>query len=249
MEQLLATYGYPFLFAGTFLEGETPLVIASFMAHRGYLSLPIVVLVAFAGSFSADQLFFHLGQTQGMKFLSKRPTWQPKVARINDLLERHGLPLVIGFRFLYGLRTAAPFAIGMSGFPRGRFLVLNAIGATLWAIVLSALGYSLGNVMSLFLEDVRRYEIPVLIGMLLASTIAGLVYWRRNVSAPRAASADHTSKFDAHAFQEPNGESGGDRCALCGGGRAQILHHPTRIKAAEVLRTRAHQTTGDDGGE
>jgi len=246
MEQLLATYGYPFLFVGTFLEGETPLLIASFMAHRGYLSLPIVILVAFAGSFSADQLFFHFGQTQGMKFLSKRPTWQPKVARINSLLERHGLPLVIGFRFLYGLRTAAPFAIGMSGFPRGRFLLLNAIGAILWAVVLSALGYSLGNVMSLFLEDVKRYELPVLIGLLLASAIFWLVYWRRGVRSLRSAATAHASKFDAHPFQEPDEDGGGDRCALCGGGRALILHHPTRIKAAEMLRISTLETRGDD---
>ena len=36
LEPLVSTYGYPALLVGTFLEGETILVIAGFLAHRGY---------------------------------------------------------------------------------------------------------------------------------------------------------------------------------------------------------------------
>lgn len=36
LESLIIAYGYPALFAGTFLEGETIVVIAGFLAHRGY---------------------------------------------------------------------------------------------------------------------------------------------------------------------------------------------------------------------
>ena len=51
--QLIQSYGYWAILAGTFLEGETILVLAGFAAHLGYLQLPWVILAAFAGSLPA----------------------------------------------------------------------------------------------------------------------------------------------------------------------------------------------------
>jgi membrane protein DedA with SNARE-associated domain len=39
LESLLTNYGYPMLTVGTFLEGETVIVLGGFFAHLGYLSL------------------------------------------------------------------------------------------------------------------------------------------------------------------------------------------------------------------
>lgn len=55
-ESELIKYGYAALAVGTFLEGETILVIAGFLAHRGYLSMDLVILSAFLGTFFGDQL-------------------------------------------------------------------------------------------------------------------------------------------------------------------------------------------------
>jgi len=49
MESLIQQHGYWVILAGTLLEGETVLVLGGFTAHRGYLDLPLVMLVAFAG--------------------------------------------------------------------------------------------------------------------------------------------------------------------------------------------------------
>lgn len=44
------------------------------------------------------------------------------------------------------------------------------------------------------------------------------------------------SPFEAHPFRRPDDDPDSDRCALCGERRVQILHHPTRIQAAQLLR-------------
>jgi membrane protein DedA with SNARE-associated domain len=59
-ELVIGSYGYIALFLGTFVEGETILLMAGFAAHLGYLYLPWVILVAFLGSLSGDQVFFLL---------------------------------------------------------------------------------------------------------------------------------------------------------------------------------------------
>jgi len=58
LESIVDTYGYVAVLLGTFLEGETILVLGGFAAHRGYLALPWVIVAAFFGSLCGDQLFF-----------------------------------------------------------------------------------------------------------------------------------------------------------------------------------------------
>ena len=65
LEELVANYGYLAIVIGTFLEGETILVLGGFAAHRGFLELPWVMLCAFLGSMAGDQTFFYIGRRNG----------------------------------------------------------------------------------------------------------------------------------------------------------------------------------------
>jgi membrane protein DedA with SNARE-associated domain len=129
LEGLVRSYGYAALFFGTLLEGETVVVIAGFLAHRGYLHPPVVALAAFAGSFISDQFFFFLGRRRGRPFLQRHARWQAGAVRAEALLSRYGTWLILSFRFFYGFRTVTPFVIGMSRVPAARFALLNAAGA------------------------------------------------------------------------------------------------------------------------
>jgi len=160
MEHLIATYGYLAVAVGSFLEGETVLVMAGFAAHRGYMDFRYVVLAAFLGSLAGDQLYFFLGRTQGAALLAKRPRWQARAARVHRVLERRQALFIFAFRFglVWGFRTVAPFVIGMSRVPTSRFVLFNTIGAAAWALSIGALGYFFGHGLELLLGDVKRYE-------------------------------------------------------------------------------------------
>jgi len=174
-QQLIIDYGYWALLVGTFLEGETILVIAGLFAHLGYLQLPWVVCTAFAGTFAGDQLFFHLGRHKGIAFLEKRPLWHRKADKVFKLLHRHPLKIVLGFRFLYGIRNVTPFVIGASGLHSGKFFALNGLGALLWAIAVGYLGYEFGDIAHTFLGDIKQYERHLLIGLLM---LGAFLFWR-----------------------------------------------------------------------
>ena len=70
---LLATYGNLAVAVGTFLEGETILLMAGFAAHCGYLDLSKVILVAWGGLLG-DQFYFFLGQRYGDRILARFPS-------------------------------------------------------------------------------------------------------------------------------------------------------------------------------
>jgi membrane protein DedA with SNARE-associated domain len=165
LETIIAEHGYWALLLGTALEGETILVVAGYFAHQGYLQLPYVICAAMLGTFVGDQTFFQLGRHSGAAFIARRPHWQPRAARVRRMLGRHRIALVMGFRFMYGIRTVAPFVIGMSGFPRKLFLPLNAISAAVWAIAVGCAGYAFGQALEKLLDEARQFERPIVLGI------------------------------------------------------------------------------------
>ena len=175
LQQLVIDYGYLALFIGTFLEGETILVIAGFLAHSGYLELPWVMLSAFLGTFAGDQTFFYLGRFKGIAFLEKRPLWHSKTDKVFDLLHKHQIPVILGFRFLYGVRNVTPFVIGASRIHPLKFFVLNFLGALVWAVVVGYLGYEFGDIAEVMMGKVKKYEMYIL-GVLVAGGV--FLFWR-----------------------------------------------------------------------
>lgn len=180
---LLQHYGYIAVFVGTFLEGETILVMAGFAAHSGYLTPHGVIAAATVGSFLGDQLYFFLGRRYGPAVLLRFPSLQPRAEKMRVLLAHYHLPLILGVRFLYGLRTVGPMVIGMSDIKWLRFFTLNLAGAALWATVITAAGYLFGHALELVLADVRYYEEALLVLIAAAGIVGWIVYrWRQQRS-------------------------------------------------------------------
>jgi len=172
--QLIAEYGYLAVFAGTLLEGETILVLAGFAAHQGYLSLPLVVAVACCGGVMGDQTFFLLGRHFGPGLLRRFPRLAAQVEQVDGLLSRYRSWLIVGFRFLYGLRVAGPVAMGMGGVAARRFLVFNLAGAVAWALAGGGAGYLFGHTLELAVTDLKSHEGQALLGLLCLCLTLGL---------------------------------------------------------------------------
>lgn len=75
-----------------------------------------------------------------------------------------------------------------------RFLILNIIGAAIWAIIVGTLGYLLGHTLELLLGDIKKYEI------LLFAVLAGIgiVFWLAHLRKKSSAnkSIPSTPKID-----------------------------------------------------
>ena len=167
LETIVVQFGYPALVVGLLLEGETMLVLGAFMAHRGYLSLPLVILIGWIVTFAIDQFFFWMGRLKGNQFLETRPAWKPHVEKAKSLLGWNTNLLFLGVRFMYGLRTVLAFVIGMAKFDPKKFALLNFIGAFLWALTFGLAGQIIGQLMAAIFEDVREHELMIVIGIIL----------------------------------------------------------------------------------
>ena len=174
LSELIENYGYWVVLAGTLLEGESVLLLAGYAAYSGLLELHWVIGVAILGSFLGDQLWFFIGRRRGAELLARYPKYARQARRAEELLHRYNAPIILGVRFLYGLRIVLPVAIGMNRhISTRRFQVLNLIGATLWASSGAVVGYLFGGAIDYILGNIHRYEKWAFAVLL----IAGLVYW------------------------------------------------------------------------
>lgn len=172
LEALLVHFGYWAIALGSFFEGESILIAGGALAHRGSLVLPWVMLSGFLGSLAGDQLWFQLGRRFGKPFLATRPKWQARVGATHCWLERYGNAFVLGFRFVYGIRTVTPAVLGASGYPWHRFLVLNSIGAALWALAVGGAGWAVGAALTALLQRAARAE-----ELVIVACAAGFACW------------------------------------------------------------------------
>jgi len=173
LQSIIENYGYAAILIGTFLEGETILVLAGLAAHQGYLVLTWVIVAAFLGSFCGDQLFFYLGRKHSQAVLSRRPSWKDKAEKVNKMMNRFQTLMILSFRFLYGLRTVAPFVLGMSPVSPKKFILLNATGALAWAVVVGYGGYLFGHALEILIGKFKHYEVYVFAMI----AILGLLMW------------------------------------------------------------------------
>lgn len=200
LEGFLQTYGLLAVVLGTFFEGETIMVLAGLASHRGYWSLTSVIAAGFAGTFFGDQLYFQIGRTQGKLFLAKRPAWEARVVRARRFLGRHHIAFILGFRFLYGLRTVSPFVIGMSHVPVRRYMLLNAVGGFVWSVAVAVVGYSVGQGAEALLGRVKEVEVWLFVGVAAVGASVWLIYVLSRQSGPERDGLENQEK----AMEDPD---------------------------------------------
>ena len=179
LQGVIENYGYAAILIGTFLEGETILVLAGLAAHQGYLVLTWVILAAFLGSLCGDQLFFYLGRKHSQAVLSRRPVWKAKAEKVHKMMNRFQTPMILCFRFLYGLRTVAPFVIGTSSVSAKKFILLNAAGALVWAVAVASGGFLFGRALEVFIGKLKSYEIYIMGSVAIVGVLIWVFYFYR----------------------------------------------------------------------
>ncbi|SIR16261.1 membrane protein DedA, SNARE-associated domain [Rhizobium sp. RU20A] len=184
LESLIAHYGLLAVFVGSAIEGETVAFLGGVFAHRQLMPFWSVAAAAATGSFCADQIFFFLGRrTSRWPRIRKRLSGQ-RAASVKDLLERHPTAFILSFRFLYGLRTISPIVIGLSGVPARTFLLLNALAASVWGIVIPAVGFFFSGLIEEMLGRLHLHAhllLAIGIAILLGAGVTVLV--RRRLAA------------------------------------------------------------------
>ena len=173
MEDLIIKFGYPALFVGSFLEGESILIASGFLARGGYLNLKLVMLIALTGTYIADVSIYFLGRSKGERIIARFPAASAYYPKVKTLFDRYGIFAIFVTRYLYGLRLAAAATFGLMKMKEIQYLPLNFLSCTIWAILVGGLGYTFGASLEVLIGQIKHYEMMVVPLIILA----GLGIW------------------------------------------------------------------------
>jgi membrane-associated protein len=180
------------LLIGFFLPGDSLLFTAGILAGQGKLDITMLIVGCFIAAVLGDQVGFTIGQQVGPR-LFRRPDsklfQQEYVERTKAFFAKHGPKTVLLARFVPIVRTFAPTLAGVGEMPRRTFLGYNVIGAFLWAVGLTMLGYLLGDAIG---KDIDTYLLPLVALIILVSLIPAFLEWRRarRIAQPGASAAE-----------------------------------------------------------
>ena len=155
---LSAPWGYAIVGVATFLEnsvgaglivpGETLVIIGGFYARVGNLTLGWVAFGACVGAILGDNVGYFIGRRFGRGFLErhgrKLRVTPARLAKADRYYEVHGGKTVFLGRFIPVVRSVGFILAGIARMEWRRFLLYDAVGAVLWGVGHSVLGYAIG---------------------------------------------------------------------------------------------------------
>jgi membrane-associated protein len=201
---LIDTFGTPGLILIVFVEsgllpaplpGDSLLFIAGFFCSTDagskdpHLNLAAVVLGSFAAAVLGAQLGYLLGKQYGTRLFKDdaRLFKREYLDRAQQFFDRRGARAVVLARFIPFVRTIVPMLAGTSKMSQRAFALANLVGAVVWAVGISVLGFWLGK--SIGEDNIDKYLLPIVAVIVALSLIPPFLEYRKH-RRDRAATAD-----------------------------------------------------------
>ncbi|ATL71095.1 DedA family protein [Nocardia terpenica] len=162
------------LIIGLFLPGDSMLLTAGVVlashetGHAQVWGLAVATMIA---AIAGNQVGYVIGHRTGHHLVARkngRYINARNLARVTELLRRHGFLAVLVARWIPWVRTLCPLVAGAAGMNHRRYTLASSLGAVFWAPVLLLIGYYTGG----FLEHVS-WLMPTVVGTLVAGLIIG----------------------------------------------------------------------------
>lgn len=164
------------LLVGFFLPGDSLLFTAGFLGSQGIIDVHFVAIVCFIAAVLGDSVGYAFGKKVGPRLLKKEDGKIFKkryVAEAEAFYEKHGKKTIIIARFTPIVRTFAPIVAGIGSMTYKTFLLFNVIGAALWTLGLTYLGFYLGKAV----PGIEKFLEPAVLLVVVLSLLPGLLHF------------------------------------------------------------------------
>lgn len=182
LQELVKNYGnwiYAILFAIVFCEtglvvlpflpGDSMLFAAGTIAAVGDMNIFVLIGLLIVAAILGDFVNFEIGKHFGQKLFSNPNSKifkQSYLQKTHDYYEKYGGRTIIIARFIPIVRTFAPFVGGMGNMNYAQFARYNIVGAVLWVVSFTTLGYFFGQ-----LPFVKEHFSWIMIAIIVFSVV------------------------------------------------------------------------------
>ncbi len=131
----LETYGYIGLFLYSLGGGFVALLGAGVLSFLGKMDLATAMSVAFVANALGDVLLVYLARYQKSMMMQGIKKHRRKLALSHILMKKYGSWIILIQKFVYGIKTLIPIAIGLTKYDFKKFIIFNIGSSAVWALV------------------------------------------------------------------------------------------------------------------
>jgi len=143
----LTTYGYIGLFLYSLGGGFVALVGAGILSFMGKMDLSLSISIAFVANAVGDVMLFYMARYQKSMMMNGLRKHRRKLALAHIMMKRNGSWIILIQKFIYGIKTLIPIAIGLTKYDFKKFAILNVLSAGVWALTFGLGSYYSGEVL------------------------------------------------------------------------------------------------------
>lgn len=140
--------------------GDTTLLLAGSFAATGRLPLGWLLVTIVLAAILGDNVGYEIGKRTGKKIFKKPESliFDPEhLVKAEKFYESHGGKTVILARFFPMIRTFAPLVAGVGNMDRKKFMFFNCIGALVWGVGVTMIGYTAASLLGDSVEELEKY--------------------------------------------------------------------------------------------
>lgn len=133
------------------LPGDSLLFAAGALAALpgSELSVAIIIPLLIVAALAGDNVNYFIGSYFSEQIKKRERILLFKreyITQTEAFYEKHGGKTVIMARFVPIVRTIAPFVAGAGNMPYKRYITFCVLGAVLWVVGITLMGYAFGNI-------------------------------------------------------------------------------------------------------
>ena len=187
--EFIGDMGYLGIFIMMFLEStffpfpsEIVMVPAGYLVYKGEMNLFAVLSSGIIGSLAGALFNYYLAIKLGRNLLIKYGKYvfvkEETITKMENFFEKHGVISTFSGRLIPAVRQYISFPAGLARMNLYLFSLYTSLGAAIWVVILTLLGYYIGD-NELLIKEYLRY---IVISILIVISIVGIVYYKKQRS-------------------------------------------------------------------
>src|SRR5574344_895255 len=158
---------------------EVVMIPAGYLAYKGEMNIYFVIFFGILGSLAGALFNYYLAIKFGRAFLIKYGRYffikEQTIIKMEEFFKNHGHISTFSGRLIPGVRQYISLPAGLARMNIFVFSLYTSLGAGIWVLILTILGYFLGNNQAL----VKEYLHIIVIVILILLAIFAYFYYRR----------------------------------------------------------------------
>ena len=152
----LETYGYIGLFLYSLGGGFVALIGAAVLSFLGKMDLATSMTIAFFANAIGDVLLFYMARYQKSMMMEGLRKHRRKLALSHILMKKYGSWIILFQKYVYGIKTLIPIAIGLTKYDFKKFAILNVASSAIWTLTIGFGAYYSGSFLVGVAEAIKK---------------------------------------------------------------------------------------------